>query len=356
MRWEAKDRDGYVLLANGSEVWFSGLDSPERIDKILGAEYATIFANEVSEIEYDVILTLRTRLAQKCERVIEGKPAGELRLKAYYDLNPTSVRHWTYREFVEKVSPVTGMPLGNPDEYAWLTMSPADNVENLAEGYLEALADLPRLQRVRFLEGRYLADVEGALWKPAMFRRVEAAPVDLVRVVVAVDPSGAKSTRDVNADEIGIVVCGLGKDGTGYVLEDLSLRAPPSMWATAAARAYRRWKADCIVVEANFGGPMAESLIRQADAGVRVVNRSASRGKVVRAEPVAGLYERGKIVHVGREGFEDLEDQLCSFTTVGYMGPGSPDRADALVWAIDELMLSRREPAIVQGFSLFARR
>jgi hypothetical protein len=348
VKYKAHDQLGYVTLPGGSEIWFAGLDKPERIDKILGAEYASILVNEASEVEYDVIATLRSRLAQKV--LIKGGPhAGRaLRLKMFYDLNPTTRKHWSYREFIEKVAPDTGLPLKRPGDFTAMIIPPSANTANLADGYLDALENLPRLQRLRFFEGKYISDVDGALWRQATFKRVSRANLPaMVRIVIGVDPSGAEHTGEVANDEIGIVVVGLGVDGLAYVLEDLSLRTGPNMWAGMVARAYRRLGADCVRYENNYGGAMGVALMRTVDPHINVKSRgTGSRGKVARAEPIAALYEQGKVRHVGAaEDFEDLEDQLMQFTVAGYMGPGSPDRGDALVWALTELMLGNKGPA-----------
>lgn len=157
---------------------------------------------------------------------------------------------------------------------------------------------------------------------------------------MAVDPSGASSADDQRADEIGIIVAAKGDDGHAYVLADRSLRDAPAAWGRAAVHALHEFDADCIVAEENFGGEMVRFVIRAADPNVKVHVISASRGKVVRAEPVSVLYEQGLVHHVGR--FSVLEDQLCAFTTAGYRGEGSPDHADALVFAIGELLLHER--------------
>ena len=161
------------------------------------------------------------------------------------------------------------------------------------------------------------------------------------RVVVAVDPSGAAGRDDESADEIGIVVAALGDDQHAYVLADRSLRDAPGAWARAVVHAAAEFGADRIIAEENFGGAMVRAVIVAAGAGVTVEMVSASRGKVLRAEPVSALYEQGKVHHVGR--FAVLEDQLCAFTTAGYRGEGSPDHADALVFALSELMLKQQD-------------
>ncbi|MFV0622944.1 DNA-packaging protein [Sphingomonas sp. ac-8] len=195
------------------------------------------------------------------------------------------------------------------------------------------------------LDGELIEDVAGALWTRAEIERcrVRGAPA-LVRVVVAVDPPAS-----AEGDACGIVAAGLGSDGRGYVLEDASAGGlTPDGWARAVAGCAARHGADRVVAEANQGGAMVETVLRTAEAALPVRLVHASRGKVARAEPVAALYEQGRVGHVG--AFPELEDQLCGLVAGGgYAGPGrSPDRADALVWALAELMLGRRGPASVR--------
>ena len=156
------------------------------------------------------------------------------------------------------------------------------------------------------------------------------------RIVVAVDPSGTSGEDE--GDSIGIVVAGRGVDGRGYVLADRSCKLSPAGWGRRVVDAYHEFRADRIVAERNFGGAMVEHVIRTTDRGVSYREVTASRGKVVRAEPVAALYEQGRVSHVG--AFGALEDQCCQIGADGYAGEGSPDRADALVWALTELMVS----------------
>jgi phage terminase large subunit-like protein len=323
--------EGYFSLENGSEIWIGGLGDQEQVEKILGKEYATIFLNECSQIPYSSVLIALTRLAQV---------TGKLKQAAYYDLNPTGKSHWTNILFGEKRDPVSRQPLVNAGDYARMFLNPRDNAANLTAEYLASLENLPERQRRRFFEGVYIDDLDGALFSYELIARTRVAELALARcrrVVVAVDPSGAAGRDDAQADEIGIVVAARGDDGHAYVLADRSLRDAPAVWGRAAVRAYHEFKADHIVAEENFGGEMVRFVIRAADpnAPVRVI--SASRGKALRAEPVSALYEQGLVHHVGR--FATLEDQLCAFTTQGYRGEGSPDHADALVFAISELML-----------------
>lgn len=152
-------------------------------------------------------------------------------------------------------------------------------------------------------------------------------------------------TSGEDSDETGIIVAGVGVDDHGYVLQDLSCRMSPDGWARRAVMAYHDWDADRIIAEVNNGGDLVESVIRTVDRRVSYKAIHASRGKRVRAEPVAALYEQGKVHHVG--GFPDLEDQMCSFLPEGT--DESPDRVDALVWALTELMLNHKSRK-VQAF------
>lgn len=342
--YQINKSDQYIEFDNGAEVWMLGLDDKERIEKILGKEYATIYSNETSQIAYETITTLRTRLAQMAHKV-NGQ---QLSLKMYYDLNPTGRSHWTYQEFVLGVNPANQQPLPSSTR-AWVQMNPADN-PNLPAEYLEEMDSLPERQRQRFRDGNYLAEVPGALWPVDRLdeTRVWQAP-EIHRIVVGVDPSGSDGT---GGDSQGIIATGRGVDGHAYLLEDWSCRMGPAGWARRAVDLYHKLDADLIVAEANYGGAMVENTIKTIDPNVPVKLVKASRGKHVRAEPVAALYESrktddgkeivpAKAHHVGR--FPELEEQLSSFTTQGYQGSGSPDRADALVWAMTELMLEDEE-------------
>jgi phage terminase large subunit-like protein len=212
----------------------------------------------------------------------------------------------------------------------------ADNAANLAPTFLTQIVSRyagTRLGRQE-LDAELLEDTPGALWNLSLLeenRRDKAAMPPLRRIVVAIDP--AVSTGE-DADETGIIVCGLGAEGRGYLLEDASGKLAPFEWAQRAVRLYRHYGADRIVAEANQGGALVEQTIRTVDPNVSYKGVHASRGKITRAEPIAALAEQHRIHHVG--AFPELEDQLCSFAG----GPGkSPDRLDAFVWAMTELML-----------------
>jgi phage terminase large subunit-like protein len=194
------------------------------------------------------------------------------------------------------------------------------------------------------LDGELIEDVPGALWTRALIEdcREIAAPA-MVRVVVGVDPPASDG-----GDACGIVVVGLAEDGITHVLHDGSLLKPsPERWARKAARVSESWNADRVIAEANQGGAMVRSVLQATGITLPVKLVHASRGKVARAEPVAALYEAGRVRHAGV--FPALEDEMCGLISGGrYEGPGrSPDRADALVWALTELMLGRQaEPRV----------
>jgi predicted phage terminase large subunit-like protein len=166
------------------------------------------------------------------------------------------------------------------------------------------------------------------------------------RVVVAVDPSGTRGAED-GGDSIGIVVAGKGLDDKFYVLADRTCKLGPDGWGRVAVAAYREFRADRIVAERNFGGAMVQHVIRTVDPCVSYRDVTASRGKIARAEPVAALYEQGKVRHAC--SMPELEDQMAAMTSDGFTGDGSPDRVDALVWALSELALTVRAPPPVFG-------
>lgn len=352
--------DWFYKLPTGSEIWFGGLDDKERTEKILGQEYASIFLNECSQIPWASRNIAMTRLAQNTE----------LRLRAYYDCNPPNESHWTHRVFIGKSDPDTRMALPNPGNFASMRLNPRDNEKNIPADYISELEGLPERMRRRFLLGEFGTSNSGALWTLEMLdmgRVLDGNLPDMQRIVISVDPSGCAGPEDTRSDEVGIVVAGLGTDGRAYVLEDLSGRFGPQQWGNIVGSAFDRWSADVVVGETNFGGAMVHEVIRVARPRTPFKAVSASRGKVVRAEPIAALYGSedriGKISHVGI--FAKLEDQLCGFTTSGYVGDRSPDRADALVWALSELFpaLSRPDkkpapisfPKAVQSFGVAER-
>lgn len=225
-----------------------------------------------------------------------------------------------------------------------------ENLKNLAPAFAKKIISKyegTRLGRQE-LNAEVLDDVPGALWNRDNIdaNRVKKAPT-LKRIVVSIDPA---VTSEEDSDDTGIVVAGLGVDGHGYILADETCHESPGGWAQAAVGAYRKWRADRIIGEVNNGGDLVEMAIRTVDLSVSYKSVRASRGKVVRAEPVAALCEQNKIHHVGL--FHKMEDQMCEFTTdfdkakMGY----SPDRMEAMVWAFTELMLGGDD--LLEGWDL----
>ncbi|MBB4210988.1 putative phage terminase large subunit-like protein [Rhodothalassium salexigens DSM 2132] len=213
-----------------------------------------------------------------------------------------------------------------------------DNRAHLARPFLAEMERQYGRTRIgrQELGGEILEDAEGALWTRALIedQRVARAPGSCRRTVVAVDPP---VTGHKGSDACGIVIAALGEDGRAYVLEDATLaRASPATWMARALALYGRYDADRLVAEVNNGGDLVETLVRQMAPETAYRPVRASHGKIARAEPVAALYERGLVAHVG--AWPELEDQMCRFT--GQPGETSPDRLDALVWALTELMLT----------------
>ena len=211
------------------------------------------------------------------------------------------------------------------------------NAANLSEGTLTHLRSTyggTTLGRQE-LEGEILDDVDGALWSRSMLDegRVKEKP-DLRRIVVAIDPAGSSGSK---SDETGIIAAGLGPDGHGYVLADASGKYTPEGWARAAIWLYRCLEADRIVCETNYGGAMVQATLRAVDRNLPIRLVQASRGKAVRAEPIVAFYEQRRVHHVGN--LPGLEDQLCGWNPTS--GDKSPDRLDALVWALTDLMGGR---------------
>jgi len=350
-----KSPDWFYRFTNGSEIWFGGLDDNDRVEKILGREYCSMYFNEGSQIPWNSIILARTRLAQKvmCDpklTVNRENPKGISRPlvnKFYYDFNPPSKIHWTYLTFVEHKDPITKQMMPYPERIGFNFINPLGNKANLSADFLQTLEELPPAARDRFLLGKFADNSEGQLWNQEMIDSTRVmATVDnplpnWLRIIVAVDPSGCSGPENTRSDEIGIIVAALGTDGDGYVLADLSGRYGPAEWAKIVNDAYERFGADRVIGEGNFGGAMVEAVMLAENPNLPVSLVTASRGKIIRAEPISHLYHKARIHHVGHH--PEVEDQLCGFTQSGYQGIKSPDRADALVWAITELF-----PAMVK--------
>jgi phage terminase large subunit-like protein len=331
-----------IEYPNGSVVNFYGLDDNARMERILGQEFLTIYINEISEIaSFKPVTILMTRLSQQCVTVT-GDPG---RPKFLFDCNPPSSKHWSFKTFKLGLHPESNTPLPKPEDWQWLQMNPHDNMENLHAGYLDTLKNLSHRDQKRFIEGQWQTEVDGALFKlewidgqrlPLLDKDNQTIDygVRLVRIIVAVDPA---VSANPGSDETGIIVAGIDADGHGYILADRSMKGTPEQWAKAVAKAYSDFNADLVVYESNQGGLMVETTLRSSGANLPVKGVHASRGKILRAEPISLLYEKGQVSHVGE--FEELEDQMASFTLdFNRAKQGSPDRLDALVWALTELM------------------
>jgi PBSX family phage terminase large subunit len=316
--------DWFVELPNGSQIWLAGTDDKERTEKVLGTEFSTIYFNESSQfVDYDTITTLLTRLAEN---------AG-LTNRAWFDCNPPSKKHWTYQIFVKGLMPVTKEPVPNFErDYGYILMNPADNMQNLPADYIETLQSMPKRQRQRFLEGKFLLDVEGALWNQQMIDAALAKdePWNLRRTVIGVDPA---TTNEENSDEWGIGAASEYNNKDYSVDADYTLKASPATAVQVVINAYEKHDADAVVVETNQGGKMIEELLRNAGFTGRIINVHASKSKFSRAEPIAALYEQGQVKH--RQGLDELESEQMEY--VPLTSKKSPNRLDWLVWALTEL-------------------
>ena len=294
-------------IATGSEFIFEGLHfNVTKIKSMEGVDIAWVEeAQTVSENSWEILIpTIR-------------RPGSEI----WITFNPDLPEDATYRRFAADPPPDAIVVKINWYDNPWLSG------ELLAEKNALWRRDLAAYRNVWLGECR--DQVENPLWTKAMLEAARAPGwtgeedrrllcASLRRIVVAVDPSGCHSAEDKRSDEIGIVVAGIGHDGIARILEDRSGRYSPEGWARTCVTAYHHWNADRIVAEKNFGGALVAATIRAADAYVPVREVDASRGKIARAEPVAALYEQGRVRHVGY--FAELERQMLQFSTTGYKG------------------------------------
>lgn len=294
-----------ITLANGSIIYgFSG----QEPDRIRGNNLAWAWCDEFAYWEYVDDAWHQLMLAMRV-----GDP------KVFISTTPRAVD--LLKSFL--------------DDPAWVVTrartSDNPHLAGVAVRQLEAIYGGTSLGRQE-LEGEFIDEIPGALWTRQQLEDAYLPDTPpLRRVVVGVDPSGGRN-------EIGIVVAGVDRRGRGHVLADLSMSGSPDQWGRRVVEAWRSWDADRIVVERNFGGDMAEHTVRTADRAAPVRMVTASKGKTPRAEPVSMLYEQGKVFHAGR--WPKLEDQMCTWTSDDKT---SPDRLDAMVWALNELLVDNHQ-------------
>ena len=309
-----------LLWPNGAQALLYSAGEPESLR---GPQHSHAWCDEIGKWD-----TASDRATRAWDNLLFGLRLGE---------HPRVMATTTPRAV-----PLLRRLLAEPDDALAVTRgSTSDNRDHLPSRFLREIRRTygHSLLGRQELDGELLEDIDGALWTRAVLEQCrEAQAPELDRVVVGVDPPAS-----AGGDACGILVAGKAADGTAHVLADASVeRASPERWARAVARAAGAWRADRVVAEANQGGAMVASVLRAAEVTLPLKLVHASRGKAARAEPVAALYEAGRVRHAGT--FPALEDELCGLLAGGrYEGPSrSPDRADALVWALHELMLARR--------------
>lgn len=314
---------GEINLSNGSRIKLFSGDEPDRLR---GPQHHGAWVDELASFKYEeswTNLQFGLRLGTFPKTIVTTTP---------------------------KPIPLIRDLIGRKDGSVAVTRgSTYDNADNLAPSALaefKARYEGTRIGRQE-LYGELLEEIEGALWTRAMIEktRVRKGEVpDLRRIVVAIDPA---VTSGENSDETGIIVAGISNNNHYYVLDDRTLRATPDNWARQAVNAYTDWSADKIIAETNNGGDMVVSVLRQVEPNIPVKKVTASRGKAVRAEPISALYEQGRVHHAG--AFPKLEDQLVIWTPDSNE---SPDRLDALVWALTELSSGKNLPTGLNPVSL----
>jgi PBSX family phage terminase large subunit len=308
-------------LKTGSKILFRGIKTSQgtataNLKSIQGV--TTLVVDEAEELTQEDVfdkIDLSIRSTKQRNRVI-------------LVMNPSYRSHWIYTRFIEP----------KPPEVTHIHTDYRANAHNLSESFIEQadrVRDSNPLRYQHLFLGAWLDDAEGLMWTRAMLTRQRIKqPPQMERVLVAIDPAG---TKTMTSDETGIVV--VGKSGEhGYLLEDLSGKYSPLEWATVAKQAADKWKAAAIVAEKNMGHDLVAAMIQQVAPQHRVILVNATKGKAVRAEPIFGLYEQGRIWHVGE--FPQLEAQMVTFNPDA--GGASPDRVDALVWGFTELLMKKQ--------------
>jgi len=319
-----------VVFANGVIATTFSAEEPDRLN---GPNHHAAWCDEIGIWKYAQdtwdMLMFGLRLGKRSISMITSTP------------KPTKIVRNLVKDRGVYYDPETGLKSNDltGKDVIVTTGSTYENLDNLSANFRDEIIRKYKGTRLgdQELFAKLLEDVEGALWKMDLIEKSRARNhPDLVRIVVAVDPSGG------GGDEQGIIVVGKGVDGEAYVIDDQSCQLSPDGWGRRAVNAYHHHKADLLVAESNYGGDMVESTIKTVDKSINFKKLHASRGKMVRAEPVAALYEQDRVHHVG--AFAQLEDQMTSYV------PGtlndSPDRMDAMVWGVTELMLGYAESRV----------
>lgn len=346
------DSEMTIEFPNGSIIAVKGLDDATQQERILGDEYATIAVDEISQFrEFNIIQLLIGRLSQEYEMEIDGKPIGKkLTTKLFLMCNPPKTkRHWSYAAFILGLHPISQEPHPRPHEWAEILMNPMDNAANISSTYVADLENMSAADRNRFLMGEWGSENEDGMFKASWWRGdgthkrrapIEPEHADFDCTVVSVDPAASVS---LGADETGIIVAARSnaeqdRPAEAFILEDCSGKMTPDGYGRAAVAAYYRWNADYIVVERDGLGLHAKAIIHGIDPGIPIVlEATAGVEKPSRALPIAGFYEAGRVHHCGT--FQKLEDQMEEFSLDwSRRKDGSPDRLDAMVYAIRNLL------------------
>ncbi|SEJ87328.1 phage terminase, large subunit, PBSX family [Sphingobium sp. AP50] len=338
---EASTGTRCITLHNGSTIWFFGCQDDSAVEKIMGAEFATILLNEVVLLSHETYEKVITRLNASDV----DKTGVRIATKLFADCNPKSKSHWVYQQWVDHKVPGTDRPIVDPEEHAWVAFD-KDSNPDVDPNYYRRMLNFNDEQRTRFLDGEWYDELEGALFSRADLNDNRSSTPDAFDLtVVAIDPA---MTSGPEADETGIFVCGaVGQepDAHYYPIEDLSGRYHPQEWATKAIEAYWRHGAKCIVVEVNQGGDQNAYILHSIDPRVNIetVRPGQGQGKNERAKPIATLMRSRRIHHPYDEGeFKELERQMLSMTGDYDRKKGkSPDRFDAYVYAISELLTGK---------------
>lgn len=370
--------DMSVEMHTGSLIMFDGLDE-NRLKKIDGNEYQTVWLNECNEFSYTHV----SRLVGRMRGIKHREDGKELRHKFFADCNPNSQADWEYKAFVLGINPADGDALVGHSKWVHQKLRPLANLHNVGADYIDNMrASMSAADRKRYIDGDWASANPDATFSEAMFvdHRIPKPPItvegmerertpeetltmlakrgiELQRVTVAVDPA---VTADPKSDMSGITVQGLARlmnyetgqlEDHTYVLADESLRGTPDAVCAAVTTAYKQWGATRVIIEKNQGGLWLESTMRThfPNVPLKFVTATATTGgKESRAEPVSAQYERGRVHHVGT--LPELEMQMCDFGSAASRRK-SPDRMDAVVWGITELMDLGHEKTRIAGYT-----